>query len=260
MFWEHIGLKHIVDVVIVAVLLYSCYKVMRQTRSLAIFYGILVFVGFWIFVSKVLEMKLIGNILDQLVSVGAIAFIILFQEEIRQFLYRIGTTERRHRLARFLSLRSKADESVRNGADVVGPIVNACRSMSNHKVGALIVLQNDIPLNSIAETGEEVDAKITTPLIENIFFKNSPLHDGAMIIADKRIRAAGCLLPISHDLDMPKDFGLRHRAAKGISNDTDALAVVVSEETGQLTVAWRNQFRTHIEADELEAILMKGRF
>ena len=109
-------------------------------------------------------------------------------------------------------------------------------------------------------TGDRIDASINQRLIENIFFKNSPLHDGAMIIAKGRIAAASCILPISHDLDIPKEFGLRHRAAKGISKETDALAIVVSEETGNISAAYNDMLRAHLSAEELETLLMKGKF
>ncbi len=257
-----IGIKDIVDIVLVAVILYYCYKVMKQSRSVNVFYGVLVFVSFWIVVSKVLEMKLLGSILDQLVSVGAIALIVLFQEEIRHFFYNIGTHQKVHRLARFFRSEKKSvlGEEFRHSREAIIPIVMACINMSKQRVGALIVMQNDLPLGDFIRTGETIDAKISQRLIENIFFKNSPLHDGAVIISDDKIVAATCILPISHDLDIPKDFGLRHRAARGISNETDALAVVVSEETGNITVAYNNQFQSHITAEELETILMKGRF
>ena len=127
------------------------------------------------------------------------------------------------------------------------------------KVGALIVLQNDLPLDDIKHTGDIINAKIGQRLVENIFFKNSPLHDGAMIISGHRIAAAACM-PVSNDLDIPKHFGLRHRAARGISKDTDALAIVVSEETGNITAAYNNKFRARLTAEELELILTKGKF
>ncbi len=257
-----VGIKDVVDIILVALLLYYIYKLMRQTRALNIFYGVLLFIVFWIVVSKVLEMKLIGSILDQVVSVGAIAFIVLFQEEIRHFFYRLGTRQEGRRIVRFLrgDRRKGLNNEYRHSHDDIIPIVLACLNMSKQHVGALIVMQNDLPLNDFVRTGELIDAKISQRLIENIFFKNSPLHDGAMIISENKVTAASCILPISHDLDIPKDFGLRHRAAKGISDETDALAVVVSEETGNITVAWNNQFLSHITAEELEALLMKGRF
>ena len=130
-------------------------------------------------------------------------------------------------------------------------------NMSRGKVGALIVIERTMPLDDIVRTGDMIDATINQRLIENIFFKNSPLHDGAMVISKQRIKAAGCILPVSHDLDIPKELGLRHRAAMGISQESDALAVVVSEETGGISVAMRGEFRLRLSAEELEGILTK---
>lgn len=256
------GIKDLIDIFLVAVALYYIYKVMKQSRSVNIFYGVLVFISFWIIVSKVLEMKLLGSILDQLVGVGVIALIVLFQEEIRHFFFTIGTHQKANRLMRLFRSDAKGGltEEYRYDHDTIFPIVMACLSMSRQKVGALIIMQNNLPMGDFIRTGELVDAKISQRLIENIFFKNSPLHDGAMIVSEGKIAAAACILPISHDLDIPKEFGLRHRAAKGISKETDALAVIVSEETGNITVAYDNQFRSHITAEELELCLMKGRF
>ena len=125
-------------------------------------------------------------------------------------------------------------------------------------MGALIVVERTTPLNDVVSTGEELDAEINQRLIENIFFKNSPLHDGAMIVRDHRIRAAACILPVSHDLDSPKELGLRHRAALGMSQESDALCIVVSEETGGISIARNGQFRLHLSAEELEAVLTEG--
>ena len=135
------------------------------------------------------------------------------------------------------------------------PIVMACMSMAKGRVGALIVIERGAPLDDIVDTGDTIDAVINQRLIENIFFKNSPLHDGAMVISKKRIKAAGCILPVSHNLDIPKELGLRHRAAMGISQDSDAIAVVVSEETGRISVAIKGEFRLRLSAEELESIL-----
>ena len=137
------------------------------------------------------------------------------------------------------------------------PVVMATMNMSRGKVGALIVIERTSLLDDIVATGDTIDANINQRLIENIFFKNSPLHDGAMVISKKRIKAAGCILPVSHDLSIPKELGLRHRAAMGISQETDALAVVVSEETGGISVAVRGEFRLRLSAEELEGILTK---
>lgn len=135
------------------------------------------------------------------------------------------------------------------------PIVMACISMSKGKVGALIVIERDFPLDDIIRTGDVIDANINQRLIENIFFKNSPLHDGAMIIRKKRIEAAGCILPVSHNLDIPKELGLRHRAALGMSQESDALCIIVSEETGDISVAHRGQFHLKLNAEQLESFL-----
>ena len=133
----------------------------------------------------------------------------------------------------------------------------ACISLGKQKVGALIVMERNVPLDDVIRTGEIIDANINQRLIENIFFKNSPLHDGAMVISKKRIKAAGCILPVSHNLDIPKELGLRHRAAMGISQVSDALAIIVSEETGAISVAWRGQFYLRQSAEELESLLTK---
>ena len=127
--------------------------------------------------------------------------------------------------------------------------------MSKGKVGALIVIEKDIPLEEIVNTGDTIDANINQRLIENIFFKNSPLHDGAMIIGNKRIRAAGCILPVSHNLDIPKELGLRHRAAMGVSQETDAMAIIVSEETGGISIAYKGEFHLRLPPEELERML-----
>ena len=240
------GLKDFIDIFLVALMLFYCYKVMKESRSLNVFFGVLIFVVFWLFVSQILEMKLLGSILDKLVSVGTLALIILFQEEIRNFFFTIGTHRQVESLLKLIR-RNKKDNKKTNKDDIM-PIVMACMSMSKQKVGALIVIERNLPLNDIIRSGELIDANINQRLIENIFFKNSPLHDGAMIISKKRIKAAGCILPVSHSMDIPKELGLRHRAAKGISQETDALAVIVSEETGNISVAYKDTFHLRLSS------------
>jgi uncharacterized protein (TIGR00159 family) len=181
-----------------------------------------------------------------------IALIVLFQEEIRKFLYTLGGHERMKRLTKLFS--NKHQDKVVDKS-LIMPIVMACLSMSKGKVGALIVISRSAPLNDIMDTGEKIDASVNQRLIENIFFKNSPLHDGAMIIARKRIQAAGCILPVSHNLNIPKQLGLRHRAALGISQESDAIAIIVSEETGSISVAMKGEFRLSLTAEKLESIL-----
>lgn len=254
MFFEF-GIKDLVDILLVGFLLYYIYRLMRESRSLNVFVGITIFIVIWLFVSQILEMKLLGTILDKLVSVGVIAIIVLFQDDIRKFLYNLGARRRIRTLAHlFMPRHSKERNQEQLKRDIM-PVVMACMQMSKGKVGALIVMERATQLGDIVQTGEVVNADINQRLIENIFFKNSPLHDGAMVISNHRIKAAGCILPVSHDLDIPKELGLRHRAALGMSQESDALVVIVSEETGGISIASGGQFRLRLSPEELEAVL-----
>ena len=254
MFFEF-GVKDIIDILLVALMLYYLYRLMRESRSLNVFIGIMVFVVLWLFVSQILEMRLLGSILDKLVSVGVIAVIVIFQDDIRKFLYNLGAHQRIRAVARLFSpSRSKDDKTLKSA---IMPIVMASMNMSRGKVGALIVIERNLPLDDIVMTGDVIDANINQRLIENIFFKNSPLHDGAMVISKMRVRAAGCILPVSHDLSIPKELGLRHRAALGMSQESDAVAVIVSEETCSISVAMKGELRLRLSAEELESILTR---
>lgn len=249
------GIKDVLDIVLVALLLYYIYRLMKESSSANIFGGIIVFVVVWIFVSQIFEMRLLGSILDKLVNVGSLALIILFQEEIRHFFSTIGARPSiRYAMKIFKWGKNKNEQLHHN--DMM-PIVLACMNMSKQKVGALIVIEHNVGLNDIINTGDIINANITQRLIENIFFKNSPLHDGAMVISHKRIKAAGCILPISHDTDIPKSLGLRHRAALGISQKSDCLAVVVSEETGGISIAQNGTFHLRLTSEELESTLSR---
>ena len=247
------GIKDIIDIFLVAMMLYYIYRLMKESRSLNVFIGIMMFVVVWLFVSQILDMRLLGAILDKLVSVGVIALIVIFQEDIRKFLYNMGAHQRMKAIVKLFSFDKESNEEVDKAA--IMPIVLACLSMSKRKVGAQIVIEREDPLDTVADTGDKIDANINQRLIENIFFKNSPLHDGAMVIADKRIKAAGCILPVSHEQNIPKELGLRHRAALGISQECDAIAIVVSEETGGITVAIKGNFKLRLSAEKLESIL-----
>ena len=252
MFIEY-SIKDLIDILLVAYLLYQTYRLMKDSGSINIFVGILVFIISWLIVSQVLEMRLLGSIFDKLVSVGVLALIVLFQDEIRKFLITVGSHKRWGNVLRFLNTSNQ--EKIERG-DIL-PIVMACMSMSKTKTGALIVIEKNIPLNEIIRSGETINADVNQRLIENIFFKNSPLHDGAMIIRHKQIVAAGCILPVSHDLNIPKELGLRHRAAMGVSQETDALAIIVSEETGGISVAHKGHFHLRLTAEELERLITK---
>lgn len=248
------GIKDLIDVLLVALMLFYLYKFMKESGSLNLFIGILVIVAIWIFVSQIFQMRLLGGILDTLVNVGALAIIVIFQDDIRRFLRDVGSQHRARRILNFFLSRKKP---VATDHTEMMPIVMACMNMAKRKEGALIVIEQSDNLSEVVKTGETVDANINQLLIENIFFKNSPLHDGAMIISQKRIAAAGCLLPVSHSMDIPKSMGLRHRAALGISQETDALAIVVSEETGGITVAHRGSLHRRLTAEQLEKLLFE---
>ena len=248
------GIKDIIDIVLVALMLFYAYRLMKESRSLNVFMGILVFVVLWLLVSQVLEMKLMGAIMDKLVSVGVIVLIVLFQDDIRKFLYNLGAHQRMRAIRKLFSNGDKK-QGTEKLKQIIMPIVMSCMSMSKKKVGALMVIQRNTPLNGIIDTGERIDAAVNQRLIENIFFKNSPLHDGAMVIDKEHIVAAGCILPVSHDLNIPKELGLRHRAALGISSESDCIAIVVSEETGGISIAINGEFQLRLTAEKLESIL-----
>ena len=249
------GIKDMIDIRCVALMLYYLYRLMKESRSLNVFIGIIVFVIIWLFVSQVLEMRLLGSIMDKLVSVGVIAIIIIFQEEIRKFLYSLGAHQRMRGFMRLFYSGGRNKKTMDKTA--IMPIVMACINMSRGKVGALIVIERMVSLDDIIETGDRIDANINQRLIENVFFKNSPLHDGAMVVSKRRIVAAGCILPVSHNTDIPKELGLRHRAALGISQDSDAIAIVVSEETGGISLAIKGEFRLRVSGELLESSLTK---
>ena len=254
MLFFEFGIKDIVDIVLVAIMLFYAYRLMKESRSLNVFIGILVFVVLWLIVSQVLQMKLLGSIMDKVLSVGVIGLVILFQDDIRKFLFNLGAHQRVRALRRFVVNDDKALDKA-HLKQVIMPVVLACMSMSKKKIGALIVIQRATPLDDIISTGEVINADINQRLIENIFFKNSPLHDGAVIIVKEHIKAAGCILPVSHDLDIPKELGLRHRAALGITQESDSIAIVVSEETGSISIAVRSKFHLRLSAEKLESIL-----
>lgn len=244
------GVMDVIDVIAVALLLYYLYRTMKRSGSLNMFIGILVFIILWVIVSLVLKMRLLGAIMDRLVDVGAIAIIVLFADDIRRFFRNIGTGARDRKLLFWLFRRQRP-----NGSSDYTPIVQASANMSSQKVGALMVFGSADELQDIIGTGETVDARISQRLIENIFFKNTPLHDGAMIIVDGRIEAAACVLPLSDRSDLPKHFGLRHRSAMGVTERTQAVAVVVSEETGAISAFHRGQYVSGLDAAGLDAFL-----
>ena len=249
------GIKDIIDILLVASLLYYIYRLMKRSGSLSLFYGVLFFTVVWVIASAILNMRLTGSILDKIMSIGLIILVILFQDQIKRFLIDLGSQRRWTNLSRLFRHGTSEEEAQENHKEIM-QIVYACMSMSKSKTGALIVFQRKMPLGDYEKTGDIIDADINTRLIENIFFKNSPLHDGAMIIATHRIKSVGCILPVSHDMNIPKSLGLRHRAALGMSQVTDAVCVIVSEETGNISVAKDGEFTIKVSALDLEHILV----
>ena len=243
------GFKDLIDILLVTIILFETYRLLRKSGVANLFWGILAFILVWFLVSFAFQLELTGALFDRIISVGAIALIVIFQEEIRSFFYRLG--------ARFSSLeflhRKKAEEETAAGQQVI-EIIRACRHMASSKTGALIVLAGTENLRKIADTGERLDAIVSTRLIENIFFKNTPLHDGALIVQDGKMIAAACILPVSQNQSIPKHFGLRHRAALGLSEKTDATCIVVSEETGKISVAEKGVIQ-EVKEDDLFLIL-----
>lgn len=245
------GIKDIIDILLIALLLFYVYRMMKNSGTLSLFYGVLVFFVLWVLASEIFDMRLTGSILDKFMSIGLIILVILFQDQIKRFLIDIGSRGRLKFVRNLFRHEKGKDE---NHSQVMA-VVYACMSMSKSKTGALIVFQRKMPLTDYEKTGDMIDADINVRLIENIFFKNSPLHDGAMIVADNRIKSVGCILPVSHDMDIPKNLGLRHRAALGMSQETDAVCVIVSEETGGISVAKDGAITTRVSALDLEHIL-----
>lgn len=250
------GIKDALDIALVATLLFWLYKLMKQSGTKNIFIGVLAFIGVWLLTSEILGMRLTGTILDKFMSIGLLVLVILFQEQIRRFLEEIGSNQRWKGLRRFfrrkLEGKSAEEDELDKAHRWVMPIVYACMNMARSRTGALIVIEQNVSLTSYEKTGDIIDAAINARLLENIFFKNSPLHDGATIIAHDRIMAAGCILPVSHDSSIPRSLGLRHRSALGIAQATDAVAIVVSEETGGISIAHRGELSTRLSTAELE--------
>lgn len=251
------GIKDVIDILLVAMLLFYAWRLMKSSGSLNVFYGIMVFVIIWIVVSQMLEMKLLGSIFDKLVSVGVLALIILFQEEIRRFFLTLGSQRQLNFITRYF-VKNSTNMAEEHEDQQIMRIVLACDYMSKNMTGALIVIEREMSLSDVVKSGENIDANISTELIKNIFFKNSPLHDGAMIISHNRITAAGCILPVSHNLNIPKELGLRHRAALGITSQSDAIAIIVSEETGAISVTQGGEFHLRLASNELESYLINA--
>ena len=237
------GFKDLVDILLVALLLYEAFRILRLSGAGNLFWGILAYVVLWFLVSFVFRLELTGAVFNFIGSAGAVALVVIFQEEIRGMFSRIGSrvsTVSNAQIGRFHQVKPVGWLT----EDQVHQVVLACEHMSEAKVGALIVLSDEQELEEYEQTGETINADISARMIENIFFKNSPLHDGALIIRKGRLQSAACILPVSKNRKIPKHYGLRHRAALGLTEKSDALCIVVSEETGKISVAHDSKIAT----------------
>ncbi|MCV9387163.1 diadenylate cyclase CdaA [Reichenbachiella ulvae] len=248
-----VGWVDLIDIFFVTILLYQVYKLMRGSVAIKIFLGFLLLYLIYLVVQAA-NMELVSLILGQFMGVGVIAVIILFQQEIRKFLLLIGRTtifEEGNLFNNFKQLwREKFDES---HLTILTPLIDAIKTMSGANTGALIVFSKDSELKFFADSGDRMEAIVSKRLILAIFNKLSPLHDGAIIINNNKIVAARCILPVSERDDIPAMFGLRHRAAIGMSENTDSLVVIVSEETGQLTIARNGGYEHNLSTKEVKS-------
>ena len=247
-----IGLIDILDIVLVAYLFYKLYQLLKGTVAINIFAGILTFWAVW-WIVKALGMQLLSTILGQFIGVGVIALIIVFQQELRRFFLLIGSEY----LSNInLSIENIFSKILKEAPEVkVYSIAVACINMAKKKTGALIVISDDSKLDNYSESGTLTDSETSAILLETLFFNNSPLHDGAVIIVKDKIYAAGCILPLSKSKELPNQYGLRHRSALGISEATNSLSIVVSEETGKISYFKNGKFYPEIKGTDLRKIL-----
>ena len=238
----------IIDIILVAILMYYIYKLVKGTVAINIFIGIIFIYLAWR-LTVFLKMELLSSIFGGFMSVGIIALIVVFQPEIRKFLLMIGSTNIGKRGGLFKRLRFMKTQAMNETEAEV--VVAACTKMGSSKTGALIVLERNNNLDYLIGSGDEMNIAVTQPIIESIFFKNSPLHDGAIVIANNIIKGTRVILPVSNDTSIPDHFGLRHRAAIGVTEKTDALALVVSEETGKLSYIKNGEFIIYNNTSEL---------
>ena len=244
-----ISYSDVIDILLVAYLIYVIYKLVRGTVAINIFIGLMAVYFTWKLVGM-LQMRMLSEILGQFISVGVIALIIVFQQEIRSFLLmlgKIGSGGGKNGLL-FRKLQQSTELEILT-------IVEACVNMSETLTGALIVITRENELPEIVETGQMLDADMSIALIETIFYKNNPLHDGALIVTENRLKAARCVLPVTKNPHFPASYGLRHRAAMGLSETTDAFTIVVSEQTGKIAYTDKGKLYTDISPARLKEVL-----
>lgn len=244
----------IVDILLVTIIMFQVYRLIKGTAAFSIFLVVFFIYLFWLLV-RALNMELVSSLLGQFIGVGVIALIVVFQQEVRRFLLLIGNRyikNKRFPITRWF-FSSREDPG---GPAIAGEIVRATEALASSKTGALIVIGRQSHFDMYTEGGEMMKAQISAELLETIFFKNTPLHDGAVLIEDRLILAARCPLPVTEQFTLPAHLGMRHRAAIGMSENTDALVIVVSEETGSISVADAGELRSDLTPNELRNILL----
>ncbi|MCX6181197.1 MAG: diadenylate cyclase CdaA [Bacteroidetes bacterium] len=240
----------VLDILLVAILFYQLYKIVKGTVAINIFIGVLAIYLLWELVDA-MKMKQLSKIIGQFINVGVIALVIVFQQEIRKFLIYLGTKSFSGRTVLFNRLLKTPETDKKE----VRPVIQAAYNLAKTKTGALIVLANQSDLSFYESTGDKIDAALSARLLENIFFKNSPLHDGAAIIENNKIKAARCVLPVTEQDDLPAQYGMRHRAAIGITESSDCLAISVSEETGKVSLAKGGKIFSDLTREEMEKMM-----
>ena len=244
----------IIDVILVALLLYYAYRLIKGTVAINIFIGIIIIYGAWR-LTDFLNMELLTGIFGGFMKVGIIALIVVFQPEIRKFLLMVGSTNfgrRRKFLQQINFLKTETNDETD-----VDAVISACSKMSMSKTGALIVFERNNNLDFLSQSGDEMNIKVTQPIIESIFFKNSPLHDGAIVVSNNIVKATRVILPVNNEKNIPQRFGLRHRAAIGVTEKTDALAIAVSEETGHISYFKDGEFVVYEDTKGLTEMIKK---
>ena len=252
-----LSLADILDILLLALMIFIVFRWIRGTSAMSIFVAIISLYVIRVIVSA-FNMRLMTNIMETVLDVGLIAVIVIFQPEIRKFLMRLGSRYMNSAQGRAIldKLLGKDRKSMNiSGSAAVNDLAEACRRMSEDKTGALIVIAHKASLEEIINTGDPIDAAIHRRLIMNLFFKNSPLHDGALVISGGRIAAARCTLPITERTDIPASYGMRHKAAIGITEETDADAIVVSEETGKISFVKTGKVTPIGNINELKLLL-----
>lgn len=249
-----VSILDLIDIVLVAIVLYQLYRLIRGTAALSIFLGIFMVYIFWLVV-QALNMELISSMMGQVIGVGVIALIIVFQQEVRRFLLLIGTRYLGKGGFSFEKIFSAGSPISRARQVAIEEIVRAVESMAESKTGALLVLARKNSLELYTEGGEILNSAISAELLKTIFFKNTPLHDGAVIIEEGKIVSARCVLPVDDNPNLPPRFGMRHRAALGISEQTDSLVIVVSEERGKISLVDKGEITENVKPNDLRQLL-----